>query len=71
MKFLIFLKAAVDVGINTELIEKDTISEDDLVELIERLNMDSEVDGILVQLPLPGHIDERKVSLLFFHIFSN
>ena len=36
-------------------------SEDDLLALIERLNTDERVHGILVQLPLPGHIDESKV----------
>lgn len=37
------------------------ISEAELLEEIARLNEDSEVDGILVQLPLPRHIDEEKV----------
>ena len=36
-------------------------SEADLLALVERLNVDRAVDGILVQLPLPGHIDEQKV----------
>ena len=36
-------------------------SEDDLLSLVERLNADPAVHGILVQLPLPGHIDEAKV----------
>ena len=35
--------------------------EADLLELIDRLNTDPAVDGILVQLPLPGHMDEQKV----------
>ncbi len=35
--------------------------EDELLSLIDRLNKDDEVDGILVQLPLPKHIDERKI----------
>lgn len=38
----------------------DTL-ESDLVELVDRLNIDPAVDGILVQLPLPDHIDERAV----------
>ena len=37
-------------------------SQDDLVALVDRLNADPAVDGILVQLPLPGHIDERVVT---------
>jgi methylenetetrahydrofolate dehydrogenase (NADP+)/methenyltetrahydrofolate cyclohydrolase len=36
-------------------------SEEILLELIEKLNADSRIDGILVQLPLPKHIDEGKV----------
>jgi methylenetetrahydrofolate dehydrogenase (NADP+) / methenyltetrahydrofolate cyclohydrolase len=36
-------------------------AEDDLLALIERLNADPKVHGILVQLPLPKHIDERKI----------
>jgi methylenetetrahydrofolate dehydrogenase (NADP+)/methenyltetrahydrofolate cyclohydrolase len=36
-------------------------SEGDLLELVAKLNADESVDGILVQLPLPGHIDERRV----------
>ncbi len=38
-----------------------TIGEDELLELIEELNGDPRVDGILVQLPLPQHIDEQAV----------
>ncbi len=38
-----------------------TIGEDELLELIEELNGDPRVDGILVQLPLPKHIDEQAV----------
>lgn len=37
------------------------VSESELLELIEKLNCEKAVDGILVQLPLPEHIDERKV----------
>ena len=38
-----------------------TISEDDLLALVADLNADARVTGILVQLPLPGHVDEAKV----------
>ncbi|HET9335706.1 MAG TPA: bifunctional methylenetetrahydrofolate dehydrogenase/methenyltetrahydrofolate cyclohydrolase FolD [Sphingomicrobium sp.] len=37
------------------------LSENELLELVERLNADPTVDGILVQLPLPAHIDSNKV----------
>ena len=47
-------KAADQVGIrNTTIRREATISESDLLELIEQLNQDDDVDGILVQLPLP------------------
>ena len=39
----------------------DDISEEKLLSVIDRLNNDPEWNGILVQLPLPGHIDEQKV----------
>jgi methylenetetrahydrofolate dehydrogenase (NADP+)/methenyltetrahydrofolate cyclohydrolase len=38
-----------------------TVSQEDLIALVETLNADPTVDGILVQLPLPGQIDEREV----------
>ena len=39
----------------------ETTSQNELLELIQKLNADNEVDGILVQLPLPKHIDEQVV----------
>ena len=55
-------KDAVEVGFKSTTIRKpETITEDELISLIEELNADDEVDGILVQLPLPKHIDEDKV----------
>ena len=53
---------AEEVGFKSTTILKDAdISEKDLLELINQLNQDETVDGILVQLPLPSHIDENKV----------
>ncbi|HET7579727.1 MAG TPA: bifunctional methylenetetrahydrofolate dehydrogenase/methenyltetrahydrofolate cyclohydrolase FolD [Bacillales bacterium] len=50
------------VGIDSQLIElSDTVSEQELLAEIDRLNKDESVDGILVQLPLPDHISEHKV----------
>jgi methylenetetrahydrofolate dehydrogenase (NADP+)/methenyltetrahydrofolate cyclohydrolase len=37
------------------------VSEKDLIELIQQLNIDQTIDGILLQLPLPSHINEEKV----------
>jgi methylenetetrahydrofolate dehydrogenase(NAD+) / 5,10-methenyltetrahydrofolate cyclohydrolase len=56
------LKAAQDVGI-TSITKQlpSAISESELMSILDDLNKDEEVDGILVQLPLPEHIDERKV----------
>lgn len=55
-------KACEKVGIENLLIKKDdTISEEELLEIITQLNNDDTVDGILVQLPLPSHINEMKV----------
>ena len=41
--------------------QPDTLSEKDLLALIDKYNKDDSIDGILVQLPLPKHIDEKKV----------
>lgn len=54
-------KLCEDVGILFEHIKYDDISEDTLISKIEELNHDSSVTGILVQLPLPSHIDEGRV----------
>ena len=55
-------KASEYVGIrNTTIRKPDTISEAELLGIIEELNADDTVDGILVQLPLPKHISEDKV----------
>lgn len=55
-------KDAEEVGFKSTTIRKpDTITEEELLDLIKELNKDEEVDGILVQLPLPKHIDEDKV----------
>lgn len=55
-------KASELVGIrNTTIRKPETISEDELLDLIRELNSDDTVDGILVQLPLPKHISEARV----------
>lgn len=55
-------KAATEVGIANNTIRlADTITEADLLALVDQLNNDDSVDGILVQLPLPKHIDENKI----------
>ncbi|WP_418992720.1 bifunctional methylenetetrahydrofolate dehydrogenase/methenyltetrahydrofolate cyclohydrolase FolD [Alistipes sp.] len=55
-------KASAEVGIrNTTLRRPESITEAELLGLIAELNADPGVDGILVQLPLPRHIDEERV----------
>lgn len=55
-------KASAEVGIkNTTIRRPATISEEELLGIIAELNADDTVDGILVQLPLPKHIDSDKV----------
>lgn len=55
-------KACIAVGMENELIAlPKSTSEKELLALIEKLNQDEKVDGILVQLPLPEHINENHV----------
>lgn len=55
-------KDSVEVGFkNTTIRRPADVSEKEILDLIEQLNQDKEVDGILVQLPLPKHISEEKV----------
>ncbi len=55
-------RKAQELGLRgTELIFPETMSESDLLAEIGRLNADDDVDGILVQLPLPKQIDPQKV----------
>ena len=55
-------KSANEVGLKSEVIRyPDTVEEKTILEKIEELNNDENVSGILVQLPLPKHIDKQKV----------
>ncbi len=55
-------KASNKVGIESDVIRlEDTISEEDLLRKVDELNNDPNLDGFIVQLPLPDHIDEQKV----------
>ena len=56
------IKACETAGIYSQTIKLDeNVTEKDLIEEIEKLNKDDKIDGILVQLPLPAHIDELKI----------
>ena len=55
-------KSANEVGLKSEVIRyPDTVEEKTVLEKIEELNKDETISGILVQLPLPKHIDKQKV----------
>jgi methylenetetrahydrofolate dehydrogenase (NADP+) / methenyltetrahydrofolate cyclohydrolase len=55
-------KAAEEVGFNSwELHPDDKITQDELLSLVDKLNKDPAVHGILVQLPLPKHIDAERI----------
>ena len=56
------IKACAVCGFKSSLIRfEETVSEAELLAAIDRLNRDDEVDGFIVQLPLPKHIDEQKI----------
>jgi len=55
-------KACAKIGMHSKIEERDaSISEKELLDLVEQYNNDTKYHGILVQLPLPDHIDENKV----------
>lgn len=56
------VKACEECGFTSTLLRfEDTITEDELLAQVEKLNNDPDVDGFIVQLPLPKHIDSQKV----------
>ncbi len=57
-------KACEYIGINSKKIEMpEETTEEELLKLIDELNNDKAINGILVQLPLPKHIDENNILL--------
>ena len=55
-------KSANEVGLKSDVIKyPDTVEEKTILDKIEELNNDESISGILVQLPLPKHIDKQKV----------
>jgi methylenetetrahydrofolate dehydrogenase (NADP+) / methenyltetrahydrofolate cyclohydrolase len=56
------IKACADLGIFSEKVAPpETATTDDLVAIVEDLNKRPDIDGILVQMPLPKHVDSRRV----------
>jgi methylenetetrahydrofolate dehydrogenase (NADP+)/methenyltetrahydrofolate cyclohydrolase len=57
------IKNCEKVGFKSTLVRyEDTVTEDELLKKVEELNADGDIDGIIVQLPLPKHIDPEKVT---------
>jgi methylenetetrahydrofolate dehydrogenase (NADP+)/methenyltetrahydrofolate cyclohydrolase len=57
------IKSCENVGFKSTLVRYDaTVSEEELLKKVEELNADEDIDGIIVQLPLPKHIDPEKVT---------
>jgi methylenetetrahydrofolate dehydrogenase (NADP+) / methenyltetrahydrofolate cyclohydrolase len=55
-------KACLEVGFNSTTLRFDeNISESELIKEIEKINQNDDIDGLIVQLPLPKHIDENKI----------
>jgi len=58
------VKSCEKVGFRSTLIERGSeTTESELLEIVGQLNKDSEIDGFIVQLPLPKHINEQKITL--------
>ncbi len=58
------VRSCEKVGFESTLIRKGSdTTEEELLEIVEQLNEDPAIDGFIVQLPLPKHIDEEKVTL--------
>ncbi|MEA3316622.1 MAG: bifunctional methylenetetrahydrofolate dehydrogenase/methenyltetrahydrofolate cyclohydrolase FolD [Bacteroidota bacterium] len=55
-------KSCAKVGFNSTVVRFDeTVSEAELISKIKEINKDDDIDGLIVQLPLPKHIDEQKI----------
>jgi methylenetetrahydrofolate dehydrogenase (NADP+)/methenyltetrahydrofolate cyclohydrolase len=58
------VRSCEEVGFRSTLIElPDTISQTELLDVLAGLNQDSELDGFIVQSPLPAHLDEKAITL--------
>lgn len=57
------VKACEEVGFQSTLIRyEEEVTEEELLACVERLNNDASIDGFIVQLPLPGHISEDRIT---------
>lgn len=57
------IKVSEDLGINSVVYKlEENVTQEELGELVGKLNKDPNIHGILVQLPLPKHLDEKKIT---------
>ncbi|MCK6690650.1 MAG: bifunctional 5,10-methylene-tetrahydrofolate dehydrogenase/5,10-methylene-tetrahydrofolate cyclohydrolase [Thermoanaerobaculia bacterium] len=62
------IKSCEQVGFKSTLIQRNAdVTEAELLEIVQGLNNDPDVDGFIVQLPLPKHISEEKITLAIDH----
>lgn len=57
------VKACERVGFESTLVKREQATEEEVLAIVDELNNNPEIDGYIVQLPLPKHIDEQKVML--------
>lgn len=58
------VKSCSEVGFDSTLIERDsTITQSELLDIVHQLNEDEMIDGFIVQLPLPKHINEMEITM--------
>ena len=56
------VKACEQCGFDSTLIRREAdVTEQELLEIVKELNENPDIDGYIVQLPLPGHIDEQRI----------
>ncbi|TVQ49661.1 MAG: bifunctional 5,10-methylene-tetrahydrofolate dehydrogenase/5,10-methylene-tetrahydrofolate cyclohydrolase [Saprospirales bacterium] len=62
------VKSCKQIGFDSTLIQRPTdITQNELLDIINKLNSDETIDGYIVQLPLPKHIDEEAINLAIDH----
>ncbi|MCC7505187.1 MAG: bifunctional 5,10-methylene-tetrahydrofolate dehydrogenase/5,10-methylene-tetrahydrofolate cyclohydrolase [Saprospiraceae bacterium] len=62
------IKSCEQVGFKSTLIRRPAdLSQEELLAIVQQLNNDPDVDGFIVQLPLPKHIEEEKITLAIDH----
>lgn len=62
------IRSCEQVGFKSTLIQREAdVTEEELLDIVRQLNEDPDVDGFIVQLPLPKHIDEERITLAIDH----